>query len=358
MLVINPELRWSIQEVLQSLDKILDKDSHHVEEPQATSLTDHFPPLWGDDEFLLGIQRYSSTQPSTHSHLTSSAHLSRPILPRDPELLTDAAGPKHDMGQFMNAFADYTMPSRSSCPARIQHTCSTTIAAGPIAPKDDDILQKSQSPDNQLPESPATATTGAPRKEHSLPEFSECVSDQIPDPPPDMDLLRAVGNICVSQKPDLPSTPATSPGLASTSKTHSTCTEEPRPSMSSRTDESMLNFRRPQPSHGSDTFHPIEKEGVPKPEVPALSLPAGDTILSGAKRTETSRGSGATETHSWLKYGLVLWRKLRSMQKKGFQFTLKRGRRLSGRGGRETNSSDRGRVTFRSKETAFGSQGS
>lgn len=341
MLVINPKIRWPIQKVVESLAKILDHSRqpgdgtgvYYVERSQAISLTNNFPPLW-DDECRQRIGQYWSTQPSTQCDLTStfSAHLGGPALPRGPKDLTDAVGSKHDMEKPVNAFTDYSMTRRSSCPVHVQRTRSATIAAGRKAPKDGDILQKGQNPENNLPESLETEIMGTPRQEHSLQQNPMCVSDQILDPSPDMDLLRVIGNISVSQKPGLPSTPATSHRLASTSKAHSTCTEEPRPSMSSRTDESILNLQEcSQASHHSDAFQSIAREDMPKPEVLANSLPAGDTTLNGAKKMETNRGCGATETRSSRKYGLIIWRELRSLQKKGFRSILNRGRWLFGR---------------------------
>lgn len=149
------------------------------------------------------------------------------------------------------------------------------------------------------------------RKERSQKIGSAWVSDQARDASPDMDRVRVIGDISVSQEPDYPSTPATSHHVASTLKARSTYTEELRPSMSSRTDESMLNLQeRYQPLRNSDDFRHVAKEQVPRPRV--------------VKKTEIIRGSGATETRSWRRYGLGLWSKLRLLRKKGSRFILKR----------------------------------
>lgn len=328
MLVIKPETRWSIQEVLKSLASILyqrrqrgdSAEDYYVERSQAISLTNHLPPLWDEDEYLQHIRQHSSTKHSTQYDLTPSARLGIPALSRDPKDVSDAAGSKQDMEQPLNAFANDTMPS--SGPVRVQHTRSTTIAASPTVPKDDDILPKGQSPENHLRESLTTTIMGAPRQEHSLQQGSVCVSDQILDLSPDKDFLKVIVNIGVSQKPGFPSTPASSHRLASTSKAHSTCTEEPRPSVSSRTDESMLRLQGcSQISHHTGGFHSVPREDMPKPEVLAHSLPAGE---NGATKADTSRGSGATETRSSRKYRLTLWWKLRLQ---GFRSILIKGRR-------------------------------
>lgn len=82
MLVAKPESRWSIQDVLESLNKIL----HHDRDRQRTDITkyrnmdspaDQYPPFWDSEEHQSRCSKHRSTQTSTNSDLKSTACPSR-----------------------------------------------------------------------------------------------------------------------------------------------------------------------------------------------------------------------------------------------------------------------------------------
>lgn len=344
MLVIKPESRWSIQELVESLAKILDQshqpdhgtgDCYYNRESQDTSLTGQFPPLCNGDGYHQHIRQHWSTHISTHCDLNSSAHLGRTSIFRDSKDLTCALLPGHDITDKLgNDSADYMFPPRTPGPVQLQHTRSTTIVAGSTTPKDDDIFQKNQSPGNDSPETPETAVVIGPRQEHPLRQKSMCVTDQ--ELSPMTGPLRVIDNISASQTPGSTSTPASSHPPSSTSRAHSTYSEKLRPSMSSRTDESMLNSEGcSQSSQSSEAFHCFAIKELLEPEMPAYSLPTSDTTLRSATRMETSPGPWATKTRSVRKHGVNIWQKLKSLKRRGVRSILNRGRRIVGPGGRE-----------------------
>lgn len=131
------------------------------------------------------------------------------------------------------------------------------------------------------------------------------------------------GNIRVSHRPPEPeflSTLATS-YCPPSSDAHSTCTEEPRPSMSSRTDESVFEIEEhSEKPHPSEEFHSVAIKDMSKPEVLLPSPPRRSTILKSAKMTDSSAVSGDTETRYSRRHRLVLvWKKSRSLQRRALQ---------------------------------------
>lgn len=142
------------------------------------------------------------------------------------------------------------------------------------------------------------------------------------------------GNTRVSHRlPELDflSTPATS-YFPPSSDAHSTCTEDPQASMSSRIDESVLEIdeisEQPRPS---EDFHSVATKDMSKLEVQLLLPPGGGAILNSVERTDGSPVSEDTETRSLPRRVLILfWKKLRSLGRRVFRPILRRDRRHDG----------------------------
>lgn len=317
MLVHRPENRWPVQKLLERLAKILAQSSHQdnateyctVGRPRETNYADKFPPLWDEDEYGKRCRPHLDSQPSTLSDF-------------------------HDMGQLENVFADDIMVSRSSGP---EHVRPTNTATRPLPPRDIYMPQNGPSLCDNHSRKTSKAITDTFRQKLSLKRGPPRVHDQLLDlspgtvykHPPYTDLLRVNENIRVAQ-PDFLSTPGTS-YFPPSSDAHSTCTEDPRASVSSRTDESVLeieeNSEQPRPS---EDFHSVDIKDMSKPEV-LLSPPEGGTILNSVERTDGSPASEDTETRSLPKHGLILlWKKLRSLRRRVFRPILRRGRRHEG----------------------------
>lgn len=347
MLVHRPEIRWPIQKVLGKLATIVSQsrlqdeatDYCNVGRPREASV-DQFPPLWDEDEYCQRRRPHSESQTSTQSEMTSNALANGCAKPRDREFPADAVGSKHDLGQIENIFADEIMPFG---PPRPEHTRATNAATGQLAPRDGDIPHNVSKTRENYHKRSSEAITDTSRQMMSLQRGYACMPDQLPNPLPGSayktsrytDLLKVNGMIRVSHRssePDLLSTPTTSYCPAS-SDAYSTYTEEPRPSMSSRTDESVLEREGcSEQSNEPQVFHPVPGIEISQPKVPARSLPRGGTISNRPDGTDTSPVAETIETRASRKHGLAsLWKKMRLLQRKAFRTILGGGRRRVGR---------------------------
>lgn len=348
MLVHRPEARWPIQKVLERLATILSHSRQQddttdyctVGRPRDTN-TDQFPPLWDNDEYCQRGRPRS--QASTQTDLTLSALSKGYANFRDREGPADAIGSKHDLGQIENIFADQIIPFRSP---GLEHARIIDTEPGPSAPREGHMPQNGQDTHGKYPQSSSIAIVHTSGQKLSLQRGYARVPGQLLDLYPDTarqnspytDLLRVNGNIRVSHghpEPDLLTTPTTSHCPAS-SDAHSTCTEEPRPSMSSRTDESMVETegcseRSTQPQ----AVYAVPGRGTSKPEVPVLAPPGDGTISNCAEGTDISPVAEDVETRFSRRHGLAsLWKKIGSFRKIAFQPILRGGRQRSGRSGR------------------------
>lgn len=350
MLVHRPEIRWPIQKVLGRLATILcqsrvqDEATEYcnVGRPREASV-DQFPPSWDEDEYCQRRRPHSESQTSTQSEMTPNAFSNGCAKPRDIDSPADAIGSKHDLGQLENIFADEIMPFG---PPHPEHTSTTNAATGQLAPRDRDIPQNGSKSRENYHNRSSEAFTDTSRQMMSLQRGHACIPEQLPNSLPASsyrnsrytDLLNVNGNIRVSHRspePDFLSTPTTSFCPAS-SDAYSTYTEEPRPSMSSRTDDSVLERGGcSEQSNELQVSHPDPGIEISQPEVPARSLPRGDTISNGSKGADISPTAETAETRSSRKHGLAsLWNKMRPLQGRVFR-TILRGRRREGREGRE-----------------------
>lgn len=350
MLVHKPEIRWPIQKVLGKLATILSQsrvqdeatEYCNVGKPREASV-DQFPPLWDEDEYCRRRRPHSESQTSTQSEPNSDAFSNGCAKPRDRDFPADIIGSKHDLGQIENIFADEIMPFG---PPRPEHTRITNAATGQLTTRDGDIPQNgSKSHENHHKRS-SEAITDTSRQMMSLQRGHACIPEQLPNSLPASsyrnsrytDLLNVNGNIRVSHmspEPGFVSTPTTSYCPAS-SDAYSTYTEELRPSMSSRTDDSVLERGGcSKQSNELQVSDPDPGVGISQPEVPARSPSRGDTISNGPKGRDISPTAETTETRSSRKHGLAsLWKKMRPLRGRTFRTILRGGRRHEGREGR------------------------
>lgn len=348
MLLPRPESRLSIKKVSVSLTKILQRSEScqrdvctvysRAERSRTAPHIRQFPPLWDVDEYRQRLRQHFDTQAPTQSDLTSSAFSDGSAESGDTEDPTDAVGSKHDYGQLENVFADDLVPSQ---PAGPENRRSMVAAAGSMPPRDGDVRQDGPDIHDQIFKSPSKATTDATRGMLSLSRGVTSVPNHLPGLCPDTvdqslpytALLSVNGSITVPQMtPEMQflSTPATS-YCPPSSDAHSTFTEEPRPSMSSRTDESTFEVEEcSEQSPQSEELSSVAENGMSNPETSAPSPPRCDTILNGA-RTGVIFGSESTEERSLYEHGLTsLWKKLKSLKKRSFRPIVGRGRRRGG----------------------------
>lgn len=344
-----PKTRWPIQKVLERLATIISQsrlqdeatDYCNVGRPREAS-ADQFPPLWDEDEYCQRRRPHSESQTSAQSEMTSNAFSNGCAKLRDIEFPADVIGSKHDLGQIENIFADEMMPFG---PPRPEHTRTTNAAAGPLAPKDGYIAHHGPNTRESCHHRSSEAIADTSPQKLPLHRRYTGMPDQWPHSSPDSayqtspytDLLTVNGNIRVSHRfsePDLLSTPTTSRCPAS-SDTHSTCTEGPRPSMSSRTDESVLEREGcSEQSNEPQVFHPVPGIEISQLEVPARSPPRGGTISNSPDGTSTSPVAETIETRASRKHGLAsLWKKMRLLQGRAFRSILRGGRRRVGHEG-------------------------
>lgn len=350
MLVHRPEIRWPIQKVLGRLVTILSQsriqdeatDYCNVGRPREASV-DQFPPLWDEDEYCQRRRPHSESQTSTQSEMNSNAVSNGCAKPRDRVFPADAIGSKHDLGQIENIFADQIMPFG---PPRPEHTRTTNAATGQLAPRDGDISHNGSGTHDYYHKRSSEAIMDTSRQMISLQRGYVCMPDQLPNSLPGpayrnsryTDLLNVNGNIRVSHRSpelDFLSTPTTSYCPAS-SDAYSTNTEELRPSMSSRTDESVLERGGcSKQSNELQVSYPDPGIEISQPKIPARSLPRGDTISNSPKGTDPSPMGETIETRSSRKHELAsLWKKMRLLQGRAFRTILRGGRRREGREGR------------------------
>lgn len=254
--------------------------------PRKTIPADRFPPLWDEDEYCQRRRPHFDSQASTQSDLSSSAFYDGSTHSRDREGPTDADGSKHDLRQIENIFADQITSSRSSGPKYV--------------------------PNQLLALSPAIASQSAPYTE----------------------LLRVNGSIRVPHKspePGLLSTPTTSYCRAS-SDAQSTCTEDPRSSISSLTDQSILEMEECSgQSRRSEELYSVAKNDMSKSEAPAPSPPGDRTNSDVAERAENLPAAEDIEASSSRRHGLAsLWKSLRSLRRRAFRPIMGRARRHLG----------------------------
>jgi hypothetical protein len=343
MLLPKPESRWSVERVLKRLTEILDKSGQHgvateycgEGKPRAINNANQFPPPWGDDEHRRRRYRHFDTQRSTQSDTTSSAFSGVSTPSRDTEHLADAVGSQHDFGQFENIFADHIPSSHCLGPGSIHSMVAATAA---VPHGDGDIPQNGPSHQDNRPEIPSNETTDSSRQTLSLSPGFARMAGHLLDPShaivdqnsPYRALMRVNESIRVPQQPpeiEFLTTPATSHCPAS-SEAHSTYTEDPRPSMSSRTDLSIFEVEEcSEQSHQPEDSHATGKY-MPKPEAPAPPLVGGRPFLNGTERTDINSGVDGLGTHSSRRHGLVLvWKKLKSLRRKTFPPIQRRGQR-------------------------------
>lgn len=350
MLVQRPEIRWPIQKVLGRLATILSQsrlqdmatDYCNVGRPREASV-DQFPPLWDEDEYCQRRRPHSESQTSTLSEMNSNAFSNGCAKPRDRNFPADAIGSKHDLGQIESIFADQIMPFGPPLP---EHARTTNAATCQLAPRDGDIQHNGSGTRDDYHNRSSEAIMDTSRQMISLQRGYVCMPDQLSNSLPGFayrnsrytDLLNVNGNIRVSYRspePDFLSTPTTSYCPAS-SDAYSTYTEEPRPSISSRTDESISERGGcSKQSNELQVSHPDPGIEISQPEVPARSPTRGDTISNGPKGTDISPTAEKIETRSSRKHELdSLWKKMRLLQGRAFRTILRGGRRRVGREGR------------------------
>lgn len=305
--------------------------------PRKTIPADRFPPLWDEDEYCQRRRPHFDSQASTQSDLSSSAFYDGSTHSRDREDPTDADGSKHDLRQIENIFADQITSSRSSGPKQIRSTAAAVASTPPRAG-----IQNGPGPHEDHHDGLAKATTDASAQKPSASLCPAYVPNQLlalspaiaSQSAPYTELLRVNGSIRVPHKspePGLPSTPTTSYCRAS-SDAQSTCTEDPRSSISSLTDQSILEMEECSgQSRRSEELYSVAKNDMSKSEAPAPSPPGDRTNSDVAERAENLPAAEDIEASSSRRHGLaLLWKSLRSLRRRAFRPIMGRARRRLG----------------------------
>ncbi|KAG8160736.1 hypothetical protein KVR01_009000 [Diaporthe batatas] len=350
MLLPRPETRSSIQSVRKRLAGILDKSRYQgratdfcrAGRPRAVTRSNSFPPLWDHDEYeKRRCYKDNDTQLSTRSDMTSSELSGGSTDCLDTGRLEDAVGSRHDFEQIKNLFKDIA----SSQSSNSEHTPPLVVTTSSILPRDGDVLRNSPGPRSDHHESPSKAGVDDFRQHISLSRGFSRVADHSGHLSPPTINKGASYTALISINGDLKfphhsagmglvATPETSQYPAS-SDAHSLCTatEDPRPSMSSRTDESILRMEEYyEQAHQSEDLHSAAMKRMPdlNPKSPAtLSLGDGtQELVDGAEGADSRPGAEPTEKRSWSRDGLSSLRKnLRSLPRRALEHIRRGGRR-------------------------------
>lgn len=315
MLIIDPESRWSIQEIMEKLTKIRDQNRqpndatahYYAATPQTDSDAKPFPHVWDHDQSLLRDQISPNKQHSTHSDLAPSKRSGVYALHKGPDDPMDAVGSKCDTGQ--------------------RRLANTLTGSNPS--NEESTLQRDPRHRAHRHESPGMTIPSVRRRIISLEPESVCVPDQMPrlcqehlvpdqilDPNrfpsenghPDKSVLKETGNTNLFHGPrgsDAVSTPATS----------NLGTGESRLSMSSRAGGTPLGSEgSPELSRKSVDFHRGLERDMMKPRVLSRTAPMAG-CLNGDNRPVPSQrgrtpGMDSPRRHRWS--FRRIWRSLRT----------------------------------------------